>query len=214
MAGGDDEVGDPGSGGGQGADIPGDSDPVARLTAWLDEARSGGTAWTQVMVLATTTAGRPSARAVALRHMSDGGLVFFSDENSRKGLELAANSAAAAVFLLPSQRRQARVEGRVEQLGDERADEFFSRRDRSAQLAVWGWRQGEVLKERGELSRGLDQARRHFAGRPIPRPRYWRGYVLDPEVVELWEEQPNGFHERDRFVLRPDGSWRLELLAP
>lgn len=208
----DDEVRDPPSLGG--ADNPGAPSPVDRLMLWLEEARSGGTVWSQVLVLATTLSGRPSARAVALRHIDAEGLVFFSDEDSRKGQELAANSAAAAVFLLPGQRRQARVEGQVKRLGDDKADEWFSRRDRSAQLAVWGWRQGQVLQEREELSRGLDQARRHFAGRPIPRPRYWRGYVLDAEVVELWEERPNGFHERDRYVLRPDGGWRLERLAP
>jgi pyridoxamine 5'-phosphate oxidase len=148
-----------------------------------------------------------------LRGLDGRGVVFFSDEGSRKGHELAANPWAAAVFLWPAQRRQVRFDGRVTALADGEADALFATRPAETSLPLWAWRQDDVVRDRQQLVTSLEQTRAERGGAGVPRPPYWRGFCLEPDAVEFWEENPDGLHERLRHE-RLGGEWRLQRLAP
>jgi pyridoxamine 5'-phosphate oxidase len=190
------------------------NDPLDQLRGWLEEAETDGERWSAAMVLATTDfSGRPAARAVVVREVSPAGLVFFTDERSRKALELAAEPRAAAVLLWPGLGRQARVEGRVEAAGETDADAEFASYSRPVQLALWSVRQGEAVEGREELERRRDEVAVRFPG-PVPRPPWWRAYRLGAEAVEFWAESADGLHQRERFERLGPGRWRREVLAP
>jgi pyridoxamine 5'-phosphate oxidase len=165
-------------------------------------------------VIATATPdGRPSARAVLLRGFDERGFVFFTDTRSRKGRELAANPYAALVMAWPPLERQVRAEGRVEMVAAVESDAYFSGRPRGHQLGAWVSRQSEVLRDRSDLERRLDEVRRQFDDRPVPRPPYWGGYRIVPTEVELWEGRPDRLHHRVCFR-RADDEWHRDLLWP
>jgi pyridoxamine 5'-phosphate oxidase len=187
---------------------------LSPFEAWLAEARATEGPWSDALTLATATAeGVPAARAVMMRGLDERGVVFFSDEGSRKGHELADNPRAAAVFLWPGARRQVRLDGRVTRLSDAEADAIFATRPAETSLPVWAWRQDDVVADRDELVRRLEQTRAQRGGADVPRPDYWVGYRLEPDVVEFWAERPAGLHERLRHE-RAGQQWRVHRLAP
>jgi pyridoxamine 5'-phosphate oxidase len=166
------------------------------------------------MTVATATPdGRPSSRAVVLTGWDERGLVFCTDDRSRKSAELAANPSVAAVFLWPGCQRQVRVEGRVAPVSDEESDQNFAATPRPARLAVWAARQGEVLADRSVLEQGWKEADDHYQ-EEVPRPPWWRGYRLEPHAFEFWEASPDGLHDRRRYDRLDNGTWRVEQLAP
>jgi pyridoxamine 5'-phosphate oxidase len=167
-----------------------------------------------VMTVATATAdGRPSSRAVVLTGWDEQGLMFCTDERSRKVAELAANPWVAAVFLWPACQRQVRVEGRVSPVPDEDTDQSFTAMPRSARLAVWAARQGDVIGDRSVLERGWREAGDRY-GEEVPRPPWWRGYRLEPLAFEFWEASPDALHDRRRYDRLDDRTWNVEQLAP
>jgi pyridoxamine 5'-phosphate oxidase len=187
---------------------------LAPFQAWLAQARASEGAWSDALTLATASpAGRPSARAVMLRGLDERGVIFFSDEGSRKGHELADNPLAAAVFLWPTGRRQVRLDGRVTRLSDAEADAIFATRPAGASVPLWAWRQDDVVDDPADLVGRLEAARAERGGGDIPRPAYWVGYRLEPDVVEFWEEKPEGLHERLRHE-RVGQQWQRQRLAP
>ena len=166
-------------------------------------------------IVATATAdGRPSARAVILRGLDERGFVFFTDQRSRKGRELAANPRAALVMHWPTFERQVRVEGPVEMVAPDESDAYFARRPRGHQIGAWASRQSEVLTDRAELEAAVGEAGRRFEGKDVPRPPYWGGYRIVPSEVELWQGRPDRLHDRVRFRRAADGSWAFDRLWP
>jgi pyridoxamine 5'-phosphate oxidase len=188
--------------------------PIAQLRRWIEEARTVEGNWSDALSLATATPdGRPSVRAVMLRAFDDRGLVFFTDEGSRKGTQLATNPVAAAVFLWPVRGREARIEGPVTRLPDDEADAIFAERPPDRRLPLWAWRQDDVVAQAADLRRRLDQVTTELGPVAVPRPPYWVGYRLQFETIEFWQERPEGLHERlaHRQV---DGRWVAQRLAP
>jgi pyridoxamine 5'-phosphate oxidase len=201
---------DPGYGDG----VAAPADPLALFGEWLSAARQREGHWSNALVLATaTTTGRPSARAVMLRGFDDRGLVFFTDDGSRKGQQLADNPWAAAAFLWPEANREVQLEGPVTRLGDEETDAIFADRPADRRLPLWAWRQDAEITGRADLEASLAETRRQMADRPIGRPPYWAGFRLDPQTIEFWEERPEGLHERTRYR-RSGGLWSMQHLAP
>jgi len=192
-----------------------DADPLRQLSLWLDEARAAGQPMPEAMTIATASSdGVPSARLVVLRGLR-GGLVFFTDCDSDKGAELAANPRAAAVLhWLEPAHRQVRVAGPTERVSEDEADEYWSTRAPAARLSAAASRQSRVLASRTALETlARDTARRHPGGAGLPRPPRWGGFRVLPSRVEFWQESPDGLHDRIRY--RPQGSgWITERLSP
>lgn len=189
-------------------------EPLALLESWLAEARSAGLALPESMTLATVGAdGRPSARVVLYKGLSEGGLRFFTNYLSRKGQQLEAVRHAALVFHWPSLERQVRVEGTVERLVAAESDEYFATRPRDSQLGAWASPQSEVIGSREELEQRLEQLTEQYRGGPVPRPPHWGGYKVMPESIEIWVGRGGRLHDRFRFD-RAGAGWTRVRLAP
>jgi len=191
------------------------SDPVTQLQTWLEQAIAAGVADANAMVLATATVdGRPSARVVLLKGLEPRGLTFFTNYQSRKGRELAANPHAAATFFWPDLERQVRVEGTVNTVTASESDDYFRLRPLDSQLGAWVSDQSAVVRGgRAELERRLADVTARFAGNPVPRPPRWGGYRLAPSAMEFWQGRPGRLHDRLRYVA-VDAGWQIDRLGP
>jgi pyridoxamine 5'-phosphate oxidase len=188
-------------------------EPLAVFERWLDEAWRGEPN-AHAMTLATATAeGRPSARVVLLKGLDKRGFVFYTNLESRKSEELFANPHAALCFLWKSLNRQVRVEGPVEQVGDNEADAYFASRPRDSQLGAWASDQSRALENRALLERRVEGFSRRFAEGTVPRPAYWSGFRVVPQRVEFWQERLYRLHDRLLFIREGEG-WRRERLFP
>lgn len=190
-----------------------DPDPVAQLRGWLEAALSAGTREPNAMVLATADANAvPSARVVLLRGLDEAGLTWYTNRESLKGRDLAANPRAAVVFHWESMQRQARVAGDVSLVPEVEAAAYFAGRPRKSQLSAWASPQGRVLSDRGELEAATQRIDARF-GASVPLPPFWGGYRLAPSMFEFWQGRRNRMHDRFSY-LRDGDRWRIERLAP
>jgi pyridoxamine 5'-phosphate oxidase len=188
--------------------------PLQRVRDWFEEAAASGIIEAERMALATATPdGRPSVRIVLLKGIDDDGIRFFTNYESRKGRELDANPRAAATLYWQPLARAARLEGSVERLTAEESDAYFASRPRGAQIGAWASAQGSVLRDRAELDERVRDVERRFPDE-IPRPEHWGGYRMRPDAVELWQGRPDRLHDREHFLLQPDGTWLTQRLSP
>jgi pyridoxamine 5'-phosphate oxidase len=188
--------------------------PLKLVREWFEEAAASGVIEAERMALATATPdGRPSVRIVLLKGIDDDGVQFFTNYGSRKGRELEANPRAATTLYWQPLYRAARLEGPVERLTTAESDAYFVTRPRGAQIGAWASAQGSVLKDRAELEERVRAVEERFPDE-VPRPDHWGGYRLRPDAVELWQGRPDRLHDREHFLLGPDGSWRAERLSP
>ena len=190
------------------------TDPFALFDEWLEEARGSEPNDPGAMTVATADdQGRPSARIVLLKDHGPEGFVFYTNQGSRKGEELAANPQAALLFHWKSLRRQVRVEGPVTIVSGEEADAYFARRSRDSQLGAWASNQSWTLPSRAEFEKKYDDMRVKFEGQDVPRPPHWGGFRVVPETIEFWIDRPHRLHERRLFKRGADG-WTESLLYP
>ena len=189
-------------------------DPFALFDSWFAEARAAEPNDAEAMALATCDAGGgPSVRMVLLKGHDARGFVFYTNLDSRKGAELAANPHAALLFHWKSLRRQIRAEGAVAAVSGEEADAYFAGRARDSQLGAWASDQSRPLDSRATFEARYQEVRARFDGRPVPRPPRWAGYRIVPERIEFWTDRPHRLHERRLFV-REAAGWREGLLYP
>lgn len=189
-------------------------DPLAQFAVWLADAKAIGMIEPTAMTLATVGSdGRPSARVVLMRGLHDGALRFFTNYESRKGNELAANPFAAATFWWDQLERSVRFEGRIEKLSTSASTDYFHSRHRGSQIGAWTSAQSQVVDSRATLDARLVVHQQRFAEGEVPLPPFWGGYALRPDRVEFWQGRDNRLHDRLRFSLA-DGAWKLERLEP
>jgi len=182
----------------------------------LREATDAGDPEPTSMTLATAdAAGRPSARTVLLKGVDENGFVFFTNYDSRKGEELAANPQAALLFFWKSLRHQvqARIDGQVEQVSAEESDRYFASRPRMSQMGAWASLQSQTLESRETFEKRLADYEREFAGGEVPRPPHWGGYRVRPRLIEFWYGAEFRLHERHVHELGEHG-WTVRMLYP
>ena len=190
------------------------TDPFALFDEWLAAAGASEPNDPEAMALATADAnGRPAVRMVLLKGHGPDGFVFYTNDQSTKGGQLANNPRAALLFHWKSLRRQVRVEGSVERVPDAQADAYFATRARDSQLGAWASDQSRPLDERATFERRFEEMKQRFEGQDVPRPPHWGGYRVVPDRIEFWSDRPNRLHERRLFTREP-GGWSEGLLYP
>jgi len=192
-----------------------DPDPFRQFRLWFDQAVAAGLPEPNAMTLATATPeGRPSARMVLLKGFDASGFAFYTNYESRKGHELAANPWAALVFFWVDLARQIRIEGHVAQLPPELSDAYFQSRPLGSRLGAWASAQSQVIADRDVLDRRLAALQAEYAEQPVPRPPHWGGYRVSPVSIEFWQGRPNRLHDRLCYRRDEDGIWLIERLSP
>jgi pyridoxamine 5'-phosphate oxidase len=190
------------------------TDPLHQLQVWTDEALRAGVDEATAVVLATVDAnGVPDARVVLLRGIDDRGVWWFTNRRSPKGEQLAASPYAAVVAHWQPLERQVRLRGPVELLPDAESDAYFASRPRDAQIGAWASDQSDPVDDRRTLDVQVAEVEERFAGREVPRPDHWGGYLLRPQEVEFWQGRPARLHDRLRYRRRDDG-WGVVRLQP
>jgi pyridoxamine 5'-phosphate oxidase len=188
--------------------------PFAQFQDWMADAEQSEPNDPNAMVVATATPdGCPSSRTILLKGVDDRGFVFYTNMESRKAGELAANPRVALLFHWKSLRRQIRIEGVVEAVTDAEADAYFATRARVSRLGAWASRQSRPLANRTILEERLAEMEGRYPD-DIPRPSYWSGYRVLPERFEFWQDMPYRLHDRTVYQRLPDGAWGQGKLFP
>lgn len=201
---------------GEGPNFTEATDPFALFRAWMTEAEAAEPVDPEAMALATVdAAGLPNVRMILLKGVDERGFVFYSNCDSAKGQELAANAQAALLLYWKSLGRQIRLRGPVEPATDEEADAYFATRHRESRVGACASRQSRPLTSRAALEAEVARLTEAFGTGEVPRPLYWRGYRLIPLEIEFW--RAGAFRLHDRIAFRrasPQQPWTKTRLYP
>ena len=196
------------------------ADPVEQFRRWYAQAKSARIPREDAMTLATVGPdGAPAARIVLYKDLADLGYAeadfpFFTNYESDKAGQLARDARAALVFHWKPPARQVRAEGVVEKLPAGISDAYFATRPRASRIGAWASPQSRVVSSRAWLEAEERTLEKEYAGRDVPRPPHWGGYVLKPHSVEFWQHRDSRLHDRVRYTLEESGAWRIERLGP
>ena len=195
------------------SEIDSDPDPVRQFARWMAHARRLEADPTACALATAAGDGRPSVRTILLKGVDERGFVFFTNYNSRKARELDSTGRASLLFYWQSVVRQVRVDGTVEKVSEADSDAYFATRPLESRWSVYASNQSEVIESRAALESRFDVAREMY-GDTIPRPPWWGGYRIVPDEFEFWQGRPSRLHDRLRYQLESDRSWRRDRLAP
>lgn len=191
------------------------SDPFALFGEWLDEATQSEPNDPNAMALSTVGAdGMPSCRMVLLKDFDPSGFVFYTNLGSQKGRELAAHPKAALLFHWKSLQRQVRIQGDIHPVSAEEADAYFASRARDSRIGAWASKQSQPMEGRWELEKRVATFALKFGIGEIPRPEFWSGFRVTPQVIEFWKAGAFRLHDRTRLERQADGSWSQAPLFP
>ena len=192
------------------------TDPIAACDSWFEEARARCTVPnSHAMALSTVDAeGRPSCRMVLRKGFDARGPVFYTNRESRKGVELDASQCASLLFFWDELERQIRIEGPIEVVSDEEADAYFASRPRGSQIGAWASDQSRACPDRATMEARLKEVESRYEGQPVPRPPHWIGYRVRPRSIEFWQGGEFRIHDRVVYTAQEDGSWSTERLWP
>lgn len=191
-------------------------DPIQQFNLWFQQALNADLIEPNAMTLATATPdGKPSARIVLLKGVSDRGFVFYTNYESQKGKQLVANPYAALVFLWDKLERQIRIEGKVKKLSPAESAEYFHSRPKASQLGAWASNQSSVIQCREVLEQKLADLQAQYSNdKTVPLPEHWGGFRVIPNRIEFWQGRPSRLHDRLVYDLQGDGSWLISRLSP
>ena len=201
-------------------DTPAAPDPLyaealKRFQELLERAKQSSLRQSTAMMLATADErGRPSVRAVLLKGVDEHGFIFYTNLESRKAQQMAANPRAALCFFWDPLEEQVLVEGDVHQVSNAEADAYWATRDLESQIGAWASLQSRKLENRQTLEARIAEYNAKFAGRPVPRPPHWSGFRVAPERIEFWKARPFRLNERMLYQKKSTGLWTVNLLYP
>lgn len=193
------------------------ADPFGQFTKWWGEAVRADIDEANAMTLATASAdGMPDARIVLLKGFDESGFVFYTNYNSKKGLELLENPRACLVFFWKELERQVRISGLVSLVSGKESDEYFNSRPEGSRIGAWASPQSEVIESREWLEENEQKYHEQFSGAEgsLSRPLHWGGYRVKPTRVEFWQGRASRLHDRILYSLQGNGRWKIERLAP
>jgi pyridoxamine 5'-phosphate oxidase len=190
------------------------NDPINQFENWFEEAKKSETSLPEAMSVATVSAdGQPSSRMVLLKSFDKEGFVFYTNMESRKGLEIKNNPKASLLFHWKSLQRQVRVVGTLSEVSAEEADTYFATRQRGAQIGAWASAQSRTMSGTFDLEKAVAKFTAKFGTKTIERPPFWTGIRVAPSEMEFWNERTFRLHLREYYT-RDGESWRKELLYP
>lgn len=190
-------------------------DPIRQFDQWFNHAAATGLELPNAMALATAGEdGRPTVRYVLLKKYDAAGFVFYSHSVSLKGRQMAENPRAALVFYWASQHRQIRIEGHVEPMPAEDADEYFASRPYGSRLSAWIGPQSSSVDSRHSMEEEMAKLDAQYDGGRVPRPETWIGYRVRPDLMEFWQGRENRLHDRILYVREFRDKWAIRRLAP
>lgn len=158
--------------------------------------------------------GYPKSRVILLKKYTWEGFIFYTNYNSEKGKAIATNNNICLSFFWAGLEQQIIIKGKAEKLTDNLSDGYFESRPDGSKLGAWASNQSEVVNSREELDKTLQLFEKKFENQEITRPKHWGGYLVKPTSIEFWQGRPNRMHDRIRYTLNEDFSWKLERLAP
>jgi len=188
--------------------------PLEQFAQWMEEAVNAQILDPYAMCLSTVNAaGHPSSRIVYWRDVESGGFVFYTNYNSRKGIEIAANPYVALNFHWSELDRQIRIEGPIRKVSQENSDAYWATRPRESRIGAWASAQSSIVSSPEQLQNSVKELEAKFGDGEVPRPTHWGGYVVEPVRIEFWQGRPSRLH--DRFVyLKSGDDWAMEQLSP
>jgi len=188
--------------------------PIQQWHRWYDDAVEAGVAEPNAMTVSSNDAeGQPDARVVLAREVNDEGIVFYTNYESAKGIQLAGAPFASAVFAWLDLHRQVRVRGEIEVVSSEESDAYFASRPRESQIGAWASAQSQVITGREELEAAVVEMTQRFMGGDVPRPPHWGGLRIVPSTMEFWQGRPSRLHDRFRYAWAGT-QWSSSRLAP
>lgn len=189
-------------------------DPIQQFEKWFKTAIDEGFTDPNAMVLATVNSdNRPSARIVLLKDFDAHGFVFYTNYDSRKGMELADNPYTASVFYWAELERQVRIEGRVVKVSQKESEEYFHSRPFDSQIGAWASHQSQEIDSREELEKRYDELNQAYENKEVPLPDFWGGYRIIPDQIEFWQGRTKRLHDRIVYYHKKEG-WEMKRLAP
>jgi pyridoxamine 5'-phosphate oxidase len=192
-----------------------DPDPFRQFALWFEQARTATGHEPNAMTVATVGVdGVPAARMLLLKGFDERGFVFYTNYESAKARELAANPRAALLFFWPELERQIRISGDVEKATPEESERYFHSRPRGSQISAAVSRQSEVIPNRAFLAEAAARFETEHQDQEIPMPDFWGGYRVRPAWIEFWQGRPNRLHDRIRYIRRDDATWEIARLSP
>jgi pyridoxamine 5'-phosphate oxidase len=192
-----------------------DKNPFRQFELWMNDAILTSADESNAMTLATVgKKGFPDARIVLLRGIDKRSFSFFTNYNSKKGKDIAANNKACLNFFWTELGRQVRIKGTIKKLPAKESDKYFNSRPRESQLGAWSSEQSAIIEGRNILEAQFEFYKNKFEGKKVPRPPYWGGYLLIPAELEFWQGRENRMHDRIVYLKLSTGKWKMERLSP